>query len=238
MRASWALLLGLVAGAGCRRGAEEAAAPQAQAQAQAQASETQAPDRAPAAVVAAPPPTRRRHVPAVDEVCGQIMALAGIEAAQADPENWAICVEEVRDMRAACTEEGWVAVASCVLFAADVEALAACDRRELCVLRDDAPPPAATPVPVPREPVEPVEPAQADAADACAVMVDLVLREDGKDPAKITPAKREAAVDACLERFAAAQFLRHPPATRRRIFACIRAATSMIEAGRCAVPPE
>ncbi|MCA9658123.1 MAG: hypothetical protein KC486_07250 [Myxococcales bacterium] len=189
-----------------------------------------------ASVVAAPPPTRRRHVPTVDEVCAQIMALAGIEDPQENPENWAICLEEVRDMKAACTEESWGRVGSCVLFAADVGALAACDRQELCVLREDAPPPKPMPVPPPPK-RDPADANGADAAGACEVMVDLVLREDGKDPKKVPASKREAAVDACLDRFATPEFLGYPPATRRRIFACIRVAKSMKDAGLCAVPP-
>jgi hypothetical protein len=164
------------------------------------------------------------------------MALAGIDAPRENPENWAICLEEVRDIKAACTEESWIEVGSCVLFAADVGALAACDRQELCVLREDAPPPAPMPVPPPPK-REPADGNEADAAHACEVMVELVLREGGKDLKTVTAAKREAAVDACLDSFATPEFLRHPPEIRRRIFACIRVATSMKDAGLCAVPP-
>jgi hypothetical protein len=83
-------------------------------------------------------PTRRRAVPSADDVCVQLMTLAGIAEPRTRTEKWTVCVDEVRGIEAACSAESWAEVSTCVLFAEDLRELAACSRRDLCKLPGDA----------------------------------------------------------------------------------------------------
>ncbi|MEZ4382127.1 MAG: hypothetical protein R3A79_12325 [Nannocystaceae bacterium] len=100
-------------------------------------------------------PTRRRHVPTADDVCVQLMTLAGIAEPRTRTEKWTVCVDEVRGIAAACSAESWAEVSTCVLFAEDLRELAACSRRDLCKLPPDATLEARGPVSEPSAAAQP-----------------------------------------------------------------------------------
>ncbi|MCA9662902.1 MAG: hypothetical protein KC486_31470 [Myxococcales bacterium] len=84
-------------------------------------------------------PSRRRAVPTADDVCVQLMTLAGIAEPRTRTEKWTVCVDEVRGIEAACSAASWAEVSTCVLFAEDLRELAACSGRDLCKLPGDGP---------------------------------------------------------------------------------------------------